>query len=79
LRAERSGPGKGRVYTIKVEISDEAGNKVTSDVTVLVPHDMGKRQERSRTPTSRSNIVAPARIDRAVPQKNIRGSRLEEN
>jgi hypothetical protein len=43
LRAERAGPGKGRVYTIKVEISDEAGNKVTRNVTVLVAHDMGKR------------------------------------
>jgi hypothetical protein len=76
LRAERTGPGKGRVYTIKVEISDDAGNKVTRNVTVLVPHDTGKRLEGSNTPRSQSNTVAPIRIDRPVPQKNVS---LQEN
>jgi hypothetical protein len=79
LRAERSGPGNGRVYTINVEISDDAGNKVTRNVTVLVPHDSGKRPEGSRTATSQSNIVAPAVINRAVVPKNVGGSRQHEN
>ncbi|MBI4660133.1 MAG: HYR domain-containing protein [Verrucomicrobia bacterium] len=39
LRAERSGEGGGRVYTITVEGRDLAGNRVTKDVTVTVPHD----------------------------------------
>ncbi len=42
LRAERSGVGSGRVYTIEVESTDEAGNTSTSNVTVSVPHSNGK-------------------------------------
>ena len=44
LRAERAGPDKGgRVYTITVQATDEAGNQsATATVTVLVPHNQGK-------------------------------------
>ena len=39
LRAERSGKGDGRIYTIKVTCTDAAGNSVVSaPVTVVVPH-----------------------------------------
>ena len=79
LRAERSGPGKGRVYTIKVEISDAAGNKVTRNVTVLVPHDMGKGRAGSHTPTSQSAVVAPIRVDHNGLEGSVRASRLQEN
>ena len=43
LRAERSGKGNGRLYTIKVQAQDEAGNlgKVYP-VTVLVPKSQGR-------------------------------------
>lgn len=37
LRAERSPRGSGRVYTIKVESRDQAGNKSYGTVKVLVP------------------------------------------
>jgi rhamnogalacturonan endolyase len=37
LRAERSGTGTGRIYTIEVEASDAAGNTVRQSVTVRVP------------------------------------------
>jgi hypothetical protein len=37
LRAERSGNGNGRVYSITVEASDAAGNTSTRTVTVSVP------------------------------------------
>jgi PBP1b-binding outer membrane lipoprotein LpoB len=37
LRAERSGAGNGRVYTITVEAKDAAGNATTKTVTVSVP------------------------------------------
>ncbi len=41
LRAERSGRGNGRVYTMEVECSDASGNVATTTVPVLVPHDQG--------------------------------------
>ena len=39
LRAERSGTGNGRVYTIHVAASDASGNVGTASFTVIVPHD----------------------------------------
>ena len=42
LRAERSGPGNGRTYTITITCTDQAGNSTTEDVTVLVPHSRGR-------------------------------------
>ena len=43
LRAERSGKNKGgRIYTITIATSDEAGNSTNGTVTVIVPHDRRK-------------------------------------
>lgn len=42
LRAERSGTGDGRVYTVTVECSDEAGNRTTAEVQVRVPKSRKK-------------------------------------
>jgi hypothetical protein len=42
LRAERSSPGTGRVYTLTYEGKDGAGNAATCTVTVAVPHDQRK-------------------------------------
>jgi hypothetical protein len=39
LRAERSGAGTGRIYTITITCRDGAGNASTQTVTVTVPHD----------------------------------------
>ena len=46
LRAERTGKDKGgRIYTIKIQATDEAGNKSeTSTVRVTVPHNQGKNK-----------------------------------
>ena len=79
VRAERSGPGKGRIYTIKVEISDEAGNSVTRNVTVLVPHDSGRRREGNHTQTGQSNTFAPPRSDPTLLPNNVGRSRPREN
>jgi len=43
LRAERSGSGNGRVYTITVACTDASGNSSTKTTTVTVPHDQGKK------------------------------------
>jgi len=44
LRAERSGTGSGRVYTIMVQCTDTSGNNSTPRmVTVTVPHDQRKK------------------------------------
>jgi predicted extracellular nuclease len=41
LRAERSGSGPGRTYTIAVECSDSAGNIGSASTQVAVAHDKG--------------------------------------
>jgi hypothetical protein len=43
LRAERSGKGKGRIYTITYTITDAAGNQSTAIATVVVNHDSSKK------------------------------------
>jgi hypothetical protein len=42
LRAERSGKGAGRTYTLTFESRDAAGNAGTCSTTVVVPHNGGK-------------------------------------
>ena len=42
LRAERSGNGKDRIYTITYQAIDWAGNSTLATATVTVPHDKGK-------------------------------------
>lgn len=39
IRAERSGRGRGRVYTVVLEAVDDAGNVTRGDVHLRVPHD----------------------------------------
>ena len=39
LRAERSGKGSGRIYTLTYKATDASGNYVTASVTVEVPHN----------------------------------------
>jgi hypothetical protein len=39
LRAERSGRGSSRVYTITYSARDASGNQATASATVTVPHN----------------------------------------
>jgi hypothetical protein len=41
LRAERAGPGAGRVYSALYRATDASGNEADALVRVLVPHDRG--------------------------------------
>jgi len=42
LRAERSGTGNGRTYTVTYVVTDQHGNSTTVSATVLVPKSQGK-------------------------------------
>jgi len=42
LRAERSGAGNGRTYTITYVVTDRSGNAATVSATVLVPKSQGR-------------------------------------
>ncbi len=44
LRAERSGTGNGRIYTITYEATDACGNSTQATATVTVPHSQPSRQ-----------------------------------
>jgi hypothetical protein len=44
LRAERLGSGSGRIYTITVTCTDVSDNSSNQLVTVIVPHDQGKKK-----------------------------------
>ncbi len=50
LRAERSGKGNGRIYTITITSTDDCGNVATATTTVIVNHDM-------------SNLIVTKEID----------------
>ena len=52
LRAERSGGGDGRIYTITYTVTDACGNSTTQSVTVTVAHDKGKKQQVQAVRTS---------------------------
>jgi probable HAF family extracellular repeat protein len=42
LQVDRSGSGKGRIYTLNATALDNAGNSITATATCTVPHDKGK-------------------------------------
>jgi predicted extracellular nuclease len=42
LRAERSGTGEGRIYTITYKVTDTCGNETIATMTVSVPKNKGK-------------------------------------
>jgi hypothetical protein len=41
LRAERTGSGPGRTYTVNVSCADASGNATAGSTTVTVPHNQG--------------------------------------
>lgn len=42
-RAERSGTGSGRVYTLRAQAADRAGNMASASATCAVPHDQARK------------------------------------
>ena len=37
IRAERAGPGNGRVYTVEFQVEDEFGNATVEECSISVP------------------------------------------
>jgi len=48
LRAERSGTGNARVYTITASATDQAGNSTNAKATCTVPHDQGYGKKKNQ-------------------------------
>lgn len=46
LRAERSGKGNARIYTVTVTATDDSDNSSSTDVNILVPHDKGNKKKK---------------------------------
>jgi hypothetical protein len=42
MRAERSGSGSGRIYTVTITATDQSGNTSATTVDIQVPHDKAK-------------------------------------
>lgn len=73
LRAERSGPGNGRVYSVIYEASDTSENTALDTAYVIVPHDRGGRAHASngfaadggslQTPDGRFALIIPSFTD----------------
>jgi hypothetical protein len=42
VRAERAGPGTGRIYFISFSATNTSGEQCTGSVPVFVPHDQGQ-------------------------------------
>jgi len=60
VRAERSGNGFGRIYTLQIEVSDMSQNTTTGTVTVVVPHDRGRGRALPNSITTGSQSTPPA-------------------
>jgi len=58
LRAERSGKGTGRVYSINIVSTDASGNSSTQMVTVAVPHDQNNLKVADVTSENRNHAIA---------------------
>lgn len=69
LRAERSGTGTGRVYTIVIAVTDAAGNVTTGTTTVCVPHDQGQKDAILAGAAAKPKVVVTGRTVRVLPAK----------
>ena len=61
LRAERAGPGNGRIYTIEVEVTDAAGNKVTRETTVRAGQALVHWRSAAQSANRRAALVKKTR------------------
>jgi hypothetical protein len=50
LRAERSGRGEGRLYTLTYRATDSCGNVAEASAAVTVAHDQGQDKDKDQVP-----------------------------
>ena len=74
LRAERSGTGTGRVYTITVQCTDIHQNSSTSTVLVTVPHDQSTKtiEKTDKTDKTDKNNDKTKRDDDDKKKKKVK-------
>jgi parallel beta-helix repeat protein len=68
VRAERAGPGNGRVYEISFTADDGQGVTCDGSVTVCVPHDKGQgsecvKDDQSYDSTSEDVVTEPEQVE----------------
>jgi sialidase-1 len=64
VRAERSGNGDGRVYTVHISVADDSGNKATMEGTISVPKSKNKAAVRGSSAYSvnAGRVATSARV-----------------
>lgn len=62
LRAERSGEGNGRVYTIAITATDPSNNSHTVYLNIVVPHNINNYQIQSESTPIISSVVPTAAV-----------------
>ncbi|MEO5945964.1 MAG: T9SS type A sorting domain-containing protein, partial [Chitinophagaceae bacterium] len=84
LRAERSGNGNGRIYTITIKSTDDCGNVATKTVTVTVPHSKSNPLTAAKAVDDSENLIDALQL-KALPNPSsgnftlqVRSSNSEE-
>ena len=78
LRAERAGPGDGRVYTAVYGVTDLAGNHVEADALVVVPHDMGHGAANGHDDdwkAAKKEIAKAKKADKKLAKKQLKAAK----
>ena len=79
LRAERSGKGTGRIYTITVEATDSNGNVSTSFVEVVVPKSQGSKSDKSDKSAKDEDDKKSDKSAKAKSEKSAKDDRKSDD
>jgi hypothetical protein len=77
LRAERAGPGAGRVYSALYRATDASGNTADSLVRVLVPHDRGHDEMVDGPDVDRHDVVKAKKAAKKAAKLQMRAAKQQ--